>query len=205
MALELHDHITQLLCALLFRSQALAGKLSAHDGPARAEAIKLRELLGQAAREVERISRNLRPGVLDQLGLVAVLRDASTEFAGRTGVTVKVTAVEFTSRLPGDMELALYRIFQEALKNVEKHARARRVTVQLMTADEVVQMVIEDDGIGFDAKHHAARRKGQRVLGLVGMRERAAFVGGTFSVKSGAHAGTNVAVRIPWPSATARG
>ena len=88
-ALELHDHITQLLCAILVRSQALADKLSARDGPSKREAMKLREMLGQTAEEVERISRNLRPSVLDELGLVAVLRDTSTEFAERTGVSAQ--------------------------------------------------------------------------------------------------------------------
>ena len=88
-ALELHDNITQLLCAILVRCQALADKLSARDGPARREAMKLREMLGQTAEEVERISRNLRPSVLDELGLVAVLRDTSTEFAERTGVSAQ--------------------------------------------------------------------------------------------------------------------
>ena len=77
-ALELHDHITQLLCAILVRSKVLAGKLPAHDGPAQREALKLREMLGQTAEEVERISRDLRPSVLDELGLVAVVRDTTT-------------------------------------------------------------------------------------------------------------------------------
>ena len=133
-ALELHDNITQLLCAILVRSQALADKLPARDGPAQREAMKLREMLGQTAEEVERISRNLRPSVLDELGLVAVLRDTSTEFAERTGVSVKLACAQLTARLPADTELALYRILQEALKNVEKHARARHVTVRLTTA-----------------------------------------------------------------------
>jgi PAS domain S-box-containing protein len=85
-ALELHDNITQLLCAVLIRSQALADKLPVSVGPAKDEAIKLREMLGETAQEVERISRNLRPGVLEQLGLFEVLRSTSTEFEKRTGV-----------------------------------------------------------------------------------------------------------------------
>ena len=93
--------------------------------------MKLREMLGQTAEEVERISRNLRPSVLDELGLVAALRATSTEFADRTGVSVKLACVQLTARLPADTELTLYRILQEALKNVEKHARARHVTVRL--------------------------------------------------------------------------
>ena len=200
-ALELHDDITQLLCAVLFRSQALADKLSARDGPAKKEAIKLREMLGQATKEVERISRNLRPSILDQLGLVAVLRDASTEFAHRTGVLVKLACVQLIARLPADTELALYRILQEALKNVEKHARARQVTVHLTQRGAFIQLAIHDDGIGFD---HLARRKGKSGLGLLGMRERATYVGGTLKIKSVRRAGTEIEVLIPLlPIATA--
>jgi two-component system NarL family sensor kinase len=191
-ALELHDDITQLLIAVLFRSQALADKLSARDGPAKKEAMKLREMLGQAAKEVERISRNLRPSVLDQLGLVAVLRDTSTEFAHRTGVPVKLACVQLIARLPADTELALYRILQEALKNVEKHARARNVTVHLTKQGAFVQLAITDDGIGFD---HRAKRKGG--LGLLGMLERATYVGGTLKIKSVRRAGTEIEVLIP--------
>jgi two-component system NarL family sensor kinase len=198
-ALELHDNITQRLCAVLFSSQALADKLSVQDGPAKREAVKLRTLLGEAAVEVERISRNLRPSILDQLGLGAMLESTCAEFAARTGVSAKLTDTTDAAPLPADTELALYRILQESLKNVEKHARARHVTVRLRQRDTHVQLLINDDGIGFDAAHHAARRQGKAVLGLIGMRERAAFVGGTLTVKSGARAGTEIDVRIPLP------
>ena len=198
-ALELHDNITQLLCGVLFSSQALADQLSARDGPAKREAIKLREMLGQTAGEVERISRELRPSVLEHLGLLAVLRDTSTEFADRTGVAVKLTGVELTARLPADTELALYRILQEALKNVEKHARARHVTVSLMQQGAGVQLAINDDGIGFDPDHHPTKPKGKGSLGLLGMRERATYVGGALTIKSARRAGTEIEVRIPLP------
>ena len=201
-ALELHDHITQLLCAVLVRSQVLADKLPARDGTSKREAIKLREMLGQTAEAVERISRNLRPSVLDELGLVAVLRDTSTEFANRTGVSVKLACAKLTARLPADTELALYRILQEALNNVEKHARARHVTVRLRQRT-FVQLAIHDDGIGFDPEHHAARRKGKGGLGLLSMRERATYVGGDFKIKSVRGAGTEIEVRIPLSPAAA--
>ena len=203
-ALELHDHITQLLCAILVRSQVLSAKLSARDGPAKREAMKLREMLGQTAEEVERISRNLRPGVLDQLGLVAVLRDISKEFAQRTGVSVKLACVQLTARLPAATELTLYRIVQEALRNVEQHARARHVTVCLEQQDDFVQLAVEDDGMGFDLDHHLAKRQGKGGLGLLSMRERVTYVGGALKVKSSRRAGTEIEVRIPLsPSAPA--
>jgi two-component system NarL family sensor kinase len=201
-ALELHDHITQLLCAILVRSQTLADNLSARNGPAKREAIELRKLLGVAAEEVERISRNLRPGILEHLGLVAVLRDTGAKFAERTGVAVKLACVELTARLPADTELALYRILQEALQNVEQHARARQVMVRLQQQGDTVQLTIKDDGIGFNPDHPAARRKGKGGLDLLGMRERATYVGGTLKIKSARRRGTEIEVCIPLPSGT---
>ncbi len=196
-ALDLHDHITQLLCAVLVRSQTLADQLPASARRLKREAVKLREQLGQTAEAVERISRNLRPGVLEQLGLDAVLRDTGTEFAKRTGVSLKLACVSLTVRLPGDSELALYRILQEALQNVALHARARHVEVSLTKQHDWVQLVIHDDGISFDLAQHPASPKKQGRLGLISMRERAAYVGGTLSVKSAPGKGTTITVQIP--------
>jgi signal transduction histidine kinase len=195
--LELHDNITQLLCAVLFSSQALADKLADCDGPAKNEAVKLRAMLGQTAEEVERVSRNLRPGVLEQLGLDAVLHATGTEFGTRTGVSVRLACVPLAARLPAATELTLYRILQEALKNVEKHARARHVTVRLTLAGGRIQLAVADDGIGFDPERRASGRKGKGGLGLLGMRERAAYAGGTLTVKSVRCAGTEIVVSLP--------
>ena len=196
-ALELHDHITQLLCAVLVRSQALADKLPARDGPSKREAMNLRDMLGKTAEEVERISRHLRPSVLDELGLVAVLRDTSTEFAERTGVSVKLACAQLTPRLPADIELTLYRILEEALRNVEKHARARHVTVRLRQQGDFVQLAIKDDGIGFEPDRHPARRKGKDGFNLLSMRERASYVDGTLNVTSAPGQGTRVLAQVP--------
>jgi signal transduction histidine kinase len=196
-ALELHDHITQLLCAILVRCQTLADRLPAREKPLKREALKLRELLGEAAVEVERISHNLRPSILEHLGLAAVLRDTGREFKERTGVTLTLVSVSLAERLPGDIELTLYRIFQEALENVALHARARHVKVDLMMKDGFVQLVIYDDGISFDPKHLSATRKKQVRLGLLGMHERAAYVGGTLNVHSAPGKGTTITAIIP--------
>ena len=196
-ALELHDRITQPLCAILFRSQALAQSLLSQGGPMKRDAQKLRELLGRTAAEVERISRDLRPGVLDQLGLVAVIRATNAEFSVRTGVAVSLACVPAIVGLPAGSELALFRILQEALRNVERHARARHVTVCLRQLGDFMHMVINDDGIGFDPNRHRAAGKRKGGLGLLGMRERANFVGGLLTVKSTRSGGTEIAVRIP--------
>jgi signal transduction histidine kinase len=196
-ALELHDNITQLLCAILVRCQTLAETLSPRDGSLKVEAIKLREMLGQAAEEVVRIARNLRPSILDELGLEAVLSDTCTEFARRTGVSLKLACVPLTARLPAETELTLYRILQETLKNVEKHSRACHVNVRLSRKGAFIELLIQDDGIGFEPAPHSARRKRRGGLGLLSMRERAAYVGGVFEVKSVLRAGTETKVRVP--------
>jgi signal transduction histidine kinase len=199
-ALELHDNITQNLCAVLPRWQTLANKLPAHEKASRGEVMKLSELLGQTVEEVQRIARNLRSSVLDELGLVPALRATCTEFADRTGVSLKLACQPLTAQLPAEGELALYRILQNALENVEKHARARHVTVRLRQR-AFIQLTINDDGIGFNPEHHAARRKGKGGLGLLSMRERATYVGGDFKIKSVRGAGTKIEVLIPLPPA----
>lgn len=198
-ALELHDNITQLLCAVLVRSQTLADRLSSTDRPLQQEALKLRELLGATAEEVERISRNLRPSVLTALGLVTVLRDTGTEFARRTGVPVRFACAPLTARLPANTELTLYRIFQEALDNVKKHARARHVTVGLRQRNGFIQLTIKDDGVGFDADHHPVSRNGNEGLGLLSMSERAIHVDGVLKINSVRGAGTTIEVSVPLP------
>jgi len=197
-ALELHDNITQNLCAVLPRWAALASKLPAHEKASRGEVMKLSQMLGQTVEEVQRIVRNLRSSVLDELGLVPALRAICTEFADRTGVSLKLACKPLTARLPAEGELALYRILQNALENVERHARARHVTVRLRQR-AFVQLTINDDGIGFDPEHHAARQKGMGGLGLLSMRERATYVGGDFKIKSVRGAGTEIEVLIPLP------
>jgi two-component system NarL family sensor kinase len=196
-ALELHDDITQLLCAIGFRTQSLIGKVSGVNLSLKKEVTQLGKMVGKAAAEVERITRNLRPGVLVQLGLGETVRSVATEFSERTGVAVTLACAELSERLPVDVELALYRIFQEALKNVEKHGRARHVSVELVREDAIIRLAVLDDGVGFDPNRQPRGREGRTGLGLLGMRERAAYVGGTLTIRSKRGAGAVVEVRIP--------
>ena len=200
-AFELHGHITQLLCAILVRSQTLADQLSPDDRSARKEAKKLRDMIGQAANAVENISRNLRPSVLDHLGLAAVVHSDTKEFEARTGVPLTLSCGRLTARLPAVAEMAFYRILQEALKNVEHHARASRATVHLTQQGAFVELEINDDGVGFDPDRRAAKEKTKRGFGLLSMRERAAGVGGTLSVQSAPGEGTTIKMRVPLPAA----
>jgi signal transduction histidine kinase len=196
-AFELHDNITQLLCAVIFRSQALADRLTARDDPSRKEALKVRDMLGNTAEEVERITHDLVPSLLEHLGLVAVLGDARAQFASRTGVAIKLTCNQLTARLPADAELALYRILQESLRNVERHSQARNVSVRLSQQGAFAQLVISDDGIGFNQENASGSRKGNGSLGLLSMRERATYVGGALTIRSILHGGTEIEVMVP--------
>jgi PAS domain S-box-containing protein len=204
-ALELHDHITQHLCAVLARWAALANKLPVRESASRGEVLKLSEMLGRTVDEVQRIARNLRPSVLDEMGLVAALRATCTEFADRSGVSLKLASKPLTARLPAEIELALYRILQKALDNVEKHAHAGHVTVRLTKQGTLVQLTIKDDGIGFDSDQPPGKRKKKRDFGLLRMRERATYVGGTLNIKSAHHNGTEIDVRIPLAARGHRG
>ncbi len=199
-ALELDDNVTQLLLVALLRGRAMEDRHLGPNKPAMTEARVMFDLLGKTAGEVERISRTLRPSVLRELGLVAVLRNIGTEFEERTGVSVELNCVTLTERLPGDIELAIYRILQEALRNVEQHARARHVNLSVAREDAFVQFAIHDDGVGFDLEDLATRGGGQRGLGLLGMQLRATDVGGILDVKSALRAGTDIEARIPLSS-----
>ena len=144
-ALELHDNIAQLLCALLFRSQALVTTLASRDGPPEREAVALRAMLGQAAQEVERVARNLRPGVLKHLGLVAAVRAASTEFSNRTNVPVRLSWVNLAGRL------------SEAMPTFEQAGRTYRA---------IAKRLAEETRETAEAEVEALAREAERVSGF---------------------------------------
>jgi len=196
LALELHDRVTQLLCAALVHSQTLALRLPTLEGFVRTETLALCDLLGQAATEVENISRRLKPSVVVQLGLVVILRSDGAAFARRTGISVVVTCGRFASPFPVATKLALYRIFQEALENVHQHAHAHQVTVRLIRRSTTVQLRISDDGTGFQSNRPQPSLPSRSGFGLLSMRERAAALGGEFSIESTA-TGTTVRVQLP--------
>lgn len=203
-ALDLHDNITQMLCAVLYRSQTLADSLAGHDSPAREEAKALRDLLGQTSADVERISRSLRPGVLEHLGLAVALETACKEFTRRNGIPHRLNCGTPGQRLPIEAELVLYRILQAALQNVERHAQASQVAVRLSGSSSGVRLSIKDDGIGFDPDLRSQRTHGLIDLGLLAMRERVNHIGGTFLLKTAPRAGTEIVARIPFEPAPLR-
>jgi signal transduction histidine kinase len=160
-------------------------------------------LIDSTISTIRRIATELRPGVLDDLGLLPAIEWQAGEFAQRTGIATRVEAAAAGAEgaapaldrvaLDRDRATAVFRIFQEALTNVARHARAARVTVTASGSARQLVLRIRDDGGGFDPREAAARRS----LGLLGMQERAALFGGSVEVASRRGQGTTVTVRIP--------
>ena len=149
------------------------------------------------AREFLNVMSELRPPMLDQHGLAPALEWHARIFSKRTGIAVTVHAEDLAARPAPQVEIALFRIAQEALNNVAKHARARYVEITLDDGDGEWVMSVQDDGIGFDAAEYAARKSDPR-LGIVTMRERSQAVGGQFEVRALPAGGTRLTVRMPW-------
>ncbi|NOZ28995.1 MAG: GAF domain-containing sensor histidine kinase [Chloroflexi bacterium] len=204
LARELHDRVGQNLTALSISLSALRSRLSLADEDLFSvridDAIALVEEITQSIRDV---MADLRPAVLDDYGLLPALRWFAHRFAQRTGLHIQVLGEEDAPRLPPDTETALFRITQEALTNVAKHAQAQQVTISLESKEDMTRLVIADDGVGFD---FAAMRQhgGEGRWGLHIMRERAEAVGGQLRIDAAPGKGTQVIIEIPHPPASTR-
>ena len=198
-ARELHDSVNQILSSVKFRLQSIEGKLDAGTVVEAGDVVQAKAHLEKAIKEVRRISRNLRPSELDDLGLVPALRSLCNEFTERTGVAIDLKTARLPQGLSVDLELNLYRIVQEALGNVEKHSRATETSLRLECDGAVVRVVLRDNGRGFDpAQPRGRKRKEQGPgMGLVDMQERAAFMGGTCALRSSPGEGTEIVIEMP--------
>jgi len=192
LARELHDETGQALTSILLGLKSLEEKLG--DAGSRAAAAALRELVVATLQDVRRLAVELRPSALDDFGLVAALERLTTSFSEQTGIEIDFEASIANERLPEEVEIALYRIVQESLTNVVKHARARHVSILLARRNGAVKVVIEDNGQGFDPSEDA-----NGGFGLVGMRERLALLGGRLEIESSGDDGTTIAAEVPIP------
>jgi PAS domain S-box-containing protein len=192
---EMHDQFGQQLSALNLKVGLLKRACVGVPGM-RDQLEALEDIARQLDADVDYMAWNLRPTALDDLGLVVALSTFVTKWTEHYGIPAELhTRGMQTDRLSGEAETALYRILQEALTNVAKHAAARNVDVILGREANHVSLIVEDDGKGFDpAQAFAAKGNG---LGLIGMRERASLLGGTVEIESEAGHGATVAIRIP--------
>jgi two-component system sensor histidine kinase UhpB len=197
LARELHDRVGQSLTALKINIDILQPALASQgNAEVLARVADSAALLESTMDTIENVMSELRPPMLDDHGLSAALDWHTRNFSRRTGIAVTVHAVEPALRPAPQVEIALFRIAQEALNNVAKHARARRVEIALEHANGECVMSVEDDGIGFDGMEDASD-KPKPGLGMVTMRERAQAVGGHFEVQALPGRGTQLTVRVP--------
>ncbi|MCL5966396.1 MAG: PAS domain-containing protein [Deltaproteobacteria bacterium] len=195
---ELHDELGQLLTALRLDASWLRDRLANGDGSAAARAREMCDLIDRAIDEVRGMATRLRPGVLDRLGLVAALEWFVGDFGKRTGIACRFRHAG-APRVGDRVATAAYRIAQESLTNAARHASAARVDVSLRVEDGRMVLDVEDDGRGFAADELPESRG----LGLAGMRERAALIGGALTVRSAPGGGTRIRLEIPLPGAEA--
>ena len=195
-ARELHDSVNQVLASAKMRLRKVEASVPLN--PVAKELLaRCDELLVQALEENRRIAHDLRPTDLDALGLADACRNFCREFQARTNLVVKTRLTRFAQRCPPATELNLFRIVQEALNNVEKHAQAGTVRVQMTFQRGSLLLRIQDDGRGFDPQMVKPARRKDGGIGLTNMRERAAILGGTCEVVSAPNQGTAITVRVP--------
>jgi PAS domain S-box-containing protein len=201
---ELHDGLGQELTALILSLKAL--EQAVPEGvPGRNRLMEVERVVNQISREAHDVAVELRPTALDDLGLVPALSAYVARWSERTEVAATFQPLGLgAGRLPAELETTVYRVVQEALNNVAKHAGARRVDVMVARQEDELVVVIEDDGTGFDPER-AGAGSGGRSLGLLGMRERLGLVGGAMEIESGEGDGTVVQARIPLPRASGEG
>ena len=192
---DLHDGVGQTLTALKMQLDVLARE-GGPDAPLAGRLAALRDMADAALQEIRQISHAIRPQILDNLGLVATLRWLARTFEARTGVRTTFACGELATARDPDVETLLYRVVQESLTNVTKHARASRVAIELAGNAGWLTLRVEDDGVGFDGARTAARDD-EVGFGLRSMRDRVRLFGGRFSVRSSVGAGTVVEVEVP--------
>jgi signal transduction histidine kinase len=196
-ARELHDDTIQSLIGLTRHMEALTISEETLPESAAQRMRGLQEATGDVIKRVRRFSQDLRPSILDDLGLLPTLEELTTELNRQDGLQSEFRVRGQERRLSSEAELTLFRIAQEALNNVRKHAQATRVVTTIEMSDSAIQLMIQDDGIGFKpptlADHPATASK----LGLIGMHERARLLSGTLVIDSAPGRGTKVLVNVP--------
>jgi signal transduction histidine kinase len=194
-AVELHDELGQSLTAIkinLQLSQRLKDKALADIN------LENIHIVEDALQQVRRLATNLRPSMLDDLGLAAALQWITEQSANRSGFSVTFHHVRSQPRLAADIETACFRIVQEALTNIARHAQAKQVEITLDRDDDRVTLRITDDGCGFNLDEMRTRALAGDSIGVLGMQERATLVGGELTIDSALGKGTTVQFKAPW-------
>ena len=196
---ELHDEIGQTLTAIKVKLVTLNKEATINASDLKRKIASTQRLVQRSMNTVHRFARNLRPPLLDDLGLIPALHSFMKGLTKRTGIRIHFATFAAVEKLDGDKRTVLYRVAQEALTNVAKHAEASLVTVGIQREQGVVLLQIHDNGKSFDVERALLAKKITR-LGLLGMRERVEMVGGRFEIESTPRRGTTIRARIPFAS-----
>jgi PAS domain S-box-containing protein len=198
-SLELHDEMGQLLTAISINIKSIEKELPLDLTPLIKERIaETYSLADHASEQIRELSHYLRPSMLDDLGLVPTLRWYLDVYRKRTKLDVKYEPINFKERPSPEVETVIYRVVQEALNNIVKHAQAGSVLVRLERKDKETAVFIKDNGRGFDVNEFLAPDDLKGGIGLLGMQERVSILGGKFSIQSSKGRGTRISVEIPW-------
>jgi PAS domain S-box-containing protein len=199
-AREIHDELGQQLTGLKMDISWLARRLDPGDTSIQSKLKEILQLLDETVKSVRRIASELRPGLLDDLGLIAAIEWQGQEFEKRSGISVSFTFSGSDEAINSRVSTGLFRIFQESLTNVARHARAKQILVTLNVNAHEANLQISDDGVGFDAQEV----ENKKTLGLLGMNERTMMMGGKYTIASEPGKGTQVMVVVPMSRATAQ-
>jgi signal transduction histidine kinase len=197
-AAELHDGIGQILTALGMGLRGISENATANPQRASQQAGQLEKVAGNGLEELQHLVTGLYPPQLDELGLLAALRWYAAEIKNRYNLQIDITHVGPSMELREEERAVLYRIAQEALTNIVRHAETKRATIRLNFSETKVYLAVEDDGKGFDVEKTINKRATERPCwGLIGMMERATLIGGTCVINSEPGKGTIIEVTVP--------
>jgi signal transduction histidine kinase len=194
---ELHDGLGQALLVFKLQLRAIQRKLPGECLEIRREANLALQYIDEIIEDIRRLSHNLSPTILEDLGLAAAIKSLCEEFKRLHDLEVWLDLDEVEGLVSRESRINIYRIFQEALTNISKHAKAHRVQLAIKNQDGEIAFAIEDDGAGFNVEEVLARDARKRGLGLAAMDERVRILGGTLTISSKRGEGTRIAFTVP--------
>lgn len=196
-SLELHDELGQSLTLLKLQLRSAEKKLGADQKALEADFKAISDYIDRIIEDVRRLARDLSPSILEDLGFSAAIRSLFGDFARHSSVKVSLELDDVDALMPRDTQIIVYRIFQEALTNIGKHADASHISIVVRQNANLVSFAIQDDGKGFDLDKTAGQSATEGSLGLTAMDERARMLGGELEISSEAGKGTKIAIQIP--------
>jgi len=195
-AREIHDGPAQSMANIVMRAEFCQKLLDIHPEKVRGELAELQDLVRLSLMDMRKIIFDLRPMVLDDLGLAPALKRCLTDYKEQYGIHIEFLFIGQQRRLDSSIEIALFRIIQEAVNNIKKHAKARNAVVKMEMLPQKVNILIKDDGVGFDLNKVMADEK-RDGYGLIGIRERVQLLQGEFNISTAPGRGTSLAISVP--------